>query len=240
MYSYVTCRPDIGYAITTMSKFSTKPSKYHYELLKGITKYLRETIDWGIKFTQSVVQNDLAPTILKSDVVPDESLPLFLVYINQPKLMTFVCTAYADDQQKRWSTTGFVFTYRGGVIVYCSKTQSVTAISSTEAEFIAAVSCAKILLYLRSILYEVGFACKEPTPISEDNISTIDIVNSSVPTERARHIYIQYFAIQDWKEWGCIKLIHIPGILNPSDDLTKPLGWVLHSCHCRQFMGHYA
>ena len=47
MYAYVTCRPDIGYAITTMSKFSTKPSKYHYELLKGIAKYLRETKQRG-------------------------------------------------------------------------------------------------------------------------------------------------------------------------------------------------
>ena len=36
MYVYVTYRPDIGYAVTTMSKFSTKPSKYHYELLNGI------------------------------------------------------------------------------------------------------------------------------------------------------------------------------------------------------------
>ena len=51
MYAYVTCCPDIGYVITTMSKFSTKPSKYQYELLKGITKYLQETKDWGIKFT---------------------------------------------------------------------------------------------------------------------------------------------------------------------------------------------
>ena len=43
MYEYVTCQPDIGYAITTMSKFFTKPSEYHYELLKGIAKYLQET-----------------------------------------------------------------------------------------------------------------------------------------------------------------------------------------------------
>jgi hypothetical protein len=30
--------------------------------------------------------------------------------------------------------------------------------------------------------------------------------------------------------------------INPeptSDDLTKPLGWVLHSRHCRRIMGHY-
>ena len=98
--------------------------------------------------------------------------------------MAFVDAAYANDQRKRRSTTGFVFTYCGGAIVYRSKTQSITAISSTEAEFLAAVSCAKIVLYLRSILYELGFACKEPTPIYKDNASIIDIVNSSVPTER--------------------------------------------------------
>ena len=34
-------------------------------------------------------------------------------------------------------------------------------------------------------------------------------------------------------------MVHIPGILNPSDDLTKPLGWVLHSRHCRRLMGHF-
>ena len=66
--------------------------------------------------------------------------------------------------------------------------------------FFAAVSCAKIALYLQSILYELGFACKGPTPIYEDNASTILIVNSSVLTEGAHHVYVQYFAIQDWKE----------------------------------------
>ena len=101
MYAYVTCRPDIGYAITTMSKFSTKPSKLHYELLKGIVKYLRETKDLRIKFTRSVVRDDLKPATLKSDVVPDENLPPFPVDINQPKLMAFVNAAYANDQHKR-------------------------------------------------------------------------------------------------------------------------------------------
>ena len=50
---------------------------------------------------------------------------------------------------------------------------------------------------------------------------------------------IRYFAIQDWKEDGDIEVHHIPGIINPSDDLTKPLGWVLHSRHCRRLMGHH-
>ena len=66
------------------------------------------------------------------------------------------------------------------------------------------------------------------------------MINGGVPTERSRHIDIQYFAIQDWKEAGDILMEHIDGILNPADDLTKPLGWILHSRHARRLMGHYS
>ena len=70
-------------------------------------------------------------------------------------------------------------------------------------------------------------------------MSAIKMINARVPTERSRHIDIQHFAIQDWKEAGDIVMRHIPGILNPADDLTKPLGWVLHARHARRIMGHY-
>ena len=47
---YITCCPDIGYVITTLSKFSLEPSVFHYKLLLGVTKYLRSSITWGIRF----------------------------------------------------------------------------------------------------------------------------------------------------------------------------------------------
>ena len=43
IYAYVTCRPDIGYAITLMSKFGSSPSPFHYKCLKDIARYLRTT-----------------------------------------------------------------------------------------------------------------------------------------------------------------------------------------------------
>jgi len=46
-----------------------------------------------------------------------------------------------------------------------------------------------------------------------------------VPTERSHHIDIQHFAIQDWKESGAIVMEFISGVINPSDDLTKPNPW---------------
>jgi len=36
-----------------------------------------------------------------------------------------------------------------------------------------------------------------------------------------------------------IILIHLPGVVNPADMLTKALGWVLHHRHAPYLMGHY-
>ena len=126
----------------------------------------------------------------------------------------------------------------GGAIVYKSKAQSITALSSTEAELIAAVTAAKTARFIRSVLTELRLPQMEPTPIYEDNASAIEIVNASKPTGRSRHIDIRFFAIQDWKRQNDIKIVHIPGVINSADDLTKPLGWVLHSRHARYIMGH--
>ena len=53
MYTYIICWPDIGYSITTLSKFSCAPAEYHYKLLQMIAKYLQVTAHWGICFKRS-------------------------------------------------------------------------------------------------------------------------------------------------------------------------------------------
>ena len=114
--------------------------------------------------------------------------------------------------------------------------------ASENKELHAACTAAKVARCLRTILQELGFPPDGPTKLHEDNASTIKIVNATAvarePTERSRHIDIQIFAIRDWKDAGDIVVEHVPGIINPSDDLTKPLGWVLHSRHARRLVGH--
>ena len=135
----------------------------------------------------------------------------------------YVDAAHGNELTRRRSTAGYAFVLCGAAVSYRTKTQSITATSSTEAEFLAAVLAAKHAKYLRAILKELGFSQDGPTPIYEDNMSAIQMINAKAPTERSRHIVMR----------------HIPGIINPSDDLTKPLGWVLHARHARRMMGHY-
>ena len=55
------------------------------------------------------------------------------------------------------------------------------------------------------------------------------MINESCLTFCARHIEIQHCAIQEWHKAGHIVIKHIHGVINFSDDLTKPFGWVLHA-----------
>ena len=70
-------------------------------------------------------------------------------------------------------------------------------------------------------------------------MAAIAMINDRKPTPRSRHIGIQHFAIQEWRQRGEIILHHIPGVLNAADQATKALGWTLHSRHARRSMGHY-
>jgi hypothetical protein len=237
LYAYVTARPDLGYSVTTLSKFATNPDKVHYQALKRLAIYLRQTITWGIIYWRTHACMSL-PDILLRSVQWDSEEP-FDVDIPSDQLYGFVDSAHATDLRNRRSTTGYAFCLAGGTIAWRAATQSVVATSSTEGEFIAAVSAAKTAKYLRSILFQIGFAPSGPTVLYEDNASAIRMINNNRPTERSRHIDIAWFAIQDWRAAGDIVLKHIKGTLNPSDDLTKALGWILHARHARRLLGHY-
>ena len=72
-----------------------------------------------------------------------------------------------------------------------SKAQLMTALTSTEAEPIAAVTAAKNFRCMRSmLLWELGLAMKEPTPTHKDNKSAIKMTNADKQTGQSGHINI--------------------------------------------------
>ncbi|KAI2511653.1 Reverse transcriptase (RNA-dependent DNA polymerase) [Fragilaria crotonensis] len=202
IYAYVVARPDIGYAVTTLARFSDHPAKVHYDALRRVARFSFRTRPPDFPQVQSSTE-----------------------------LAGYVDAAHATDLVTRRSITGLVFMFCGGPLAYKSKIQSTVSTSSTEAEFLAAVHAAKIAKYLRSILSELGYAQLGPTTLFEDNAAAILMVNASRPTPRARHIDIQHFALQEWKAANEIVLSHIPGVVNSADSLTKSLGPTLHHRH---------
>jgi len=146
LYAHVMWWPDIGYATITLSKFSTCPHDHHFAMLKKVAKYLGATKDWGIIYRWSQPDTSL-PTANFIRSTMDSELPEFLT-VDTQEPVAFLDAAHANDPRNHQSTTGYAFLLCGGAISYRCKTQSITATSSTEGEFLAAVATAKHARYM--------------------------------------------------------------------------------------------
>ena len=60
--------------------------------------------------------------------------------------MTKLSCGPLRKENKKWENVGYVFSLFGGAVSWMSKRQSVVAISTTEAEYIAATHASKELV----------------------------------------------------------------------------------------------
>jgi len=139
--------PTLGYAVTTLAKFSTAPNALHYKSLKHLAIYLHQTQDWGIVYWRMEPVVSL-PEVPCTPMTFDDSLPVIPPPAHLPQLTTHVDAAHANKLRQHRSTTGCGCCLAGGVVAYRSRTQSICAQSSTEAELIAANAAAKVTKYL--------------------------------------------------------------------------------------------
>ncbi|KAE8660144.1 hypothetical protein F3Y22_tig00116958pilonHSYRG00159 [Hibiscus syriacus] len=122
-------RPDISYAVGVMSWYMQNPKKPHLEAVRRILRYVKNTIDYGLLYKKG----------------------------EDCKLVGYCDADYAGDHDTRRSTTGYVFKLGSGTISWCSKRQSTISLSTTEAEYRAAIMAAQEstwLIQLMNNLYQ--------------------------------------------------------------------------------------
>jgi len=215
-----------------LSKFSTNPHMDYYLAFER-NSLLPTKVQIGRFDLLADKPVEQLPNIPFEILQEDPSLPVFPKY-GFTELVAFANAAYTTDVKTWHSITSF----RGAAMAYAKLQATVTA-SSTKVELIAAVYTAKAVKHLYSVLSDFNLLLTKPSIIYEYNKATINMINKSKPTAWSQHIDVQHFAIQEWQDWGEIKKKHIPRIINPVDDETKALCWVLHSWHSWHAMGHY-
>ncbi|GKB04303.1 hypothetical protein Tco_0832446 [Tanacetum coccineum] len=100
------------------------------------------------------------------------------------------------------------------------KKQTIVAISSTEAEYVAAASCCAQVLWMQNQLLDYGFNFMN-TEIHIDNESTICIVKNPVFHSKTKHIQIRHHFIRDCYEQRLINVVKVHTDDNVADLLTK-------------------
>jgi hypothetical protein len=119
--------------------------------------------------------------------------------------------------------SGFVFMLGGAAVSWSSKKQTSVALSSTEAEYIAAAHATKEVIWLRRLLTDLGLDLDSPTTLHVDNQSAIAIVRNSEFHDRTKHIEIRHHFLRQKVEEEEIHLAYIPTEDQTADILTKGL-----------------
>ena len=239
IYLMVTCRPDISFPLIKLSQYNTNPAKEHYEGLKHLLKFVEATKSEGLYYWRQKPRDDLPklplPTTTQNNYTNDS-----MEYVDHPtNLHGAVDSDWGGDTTHRKSVTGIIIRIAGGTVVYKTKYQDVVALSSTEAEFTAACDASRSILYVRSILDEIGVQQDQATPLFVDNNGALLMGNAQQPTRRTRHMDMKKFVLQDWIERDIIILKRIQSKNNYSDSMTKPVPRDLYTRHNEYIMGKY-
>ena len=238
IFAMTTCRPDISFPLIKLSQYSQNPAKEHYEGVVRIFQYLKATINRGIYFWRPTSNSMFPPGQIPTPHKQTHQLP-HAKDDSDITLTAMVDSDWAGDTSHRKSVTGIVLKLAGGSILYKTKYQDTIALSSTEAEFAAACEAGKSILYVRSILNEIGIDQEKATILHIDNHGALLMGNAQQPTRRTKHIDIKKFALLDWIEHDLIIMQRIKTTDNSSDGMTKSLGRILHYRHFDYIMGYY-
>ena len=108
------------------------------------------------------------------------------------------------------------------LVSWGSKKQNSVALSTAEAEYVAAAACCSQLLWMKQQLRDYGVECGS-VPILFDNTSAIDISKNPVQHSKTKHIEIRHHFLRDCVDKGMVSMKFCRTDEQRADIFTKDL-----------------
>jgi len=199
MYAALGSRPDIASVLPHSADTISNLSKIHAMAAKESVTISQ--VHFGISHLLSTLPSSSSPHNLR----PYDTPINILGYTNVSKELVM-----------------------SGLIHWQAKSQSVVALSTLEAEYIACSHATRESLWLKRMLKEAanGMAVKisdGPVPIGCDNQGAIKLIATGVVRQKSKHINVKYHHVHDEQMKGSVKFQYVTSESNPADLLTKPL-----------------
>jgi hypothetical protein len=168
----VNTRPDLAFSVGYVSRFMEKPQEEYLMAVKHILRYIAGTVDSGVFYPRRRG--------------------------GKAELKGFSDSDLAGCLDSRKSISGVLFFLGESPISWQSSKQKVVAMSSCEAEYIAAATAACQAVWLARVLAEIlGTKISKPM-LRVDNKSAISLTKNHVHHDRSKHIELKYHAIRDY------------------------------------------
>jgi len=207
-YLSCTTRPDIAYTVGQLASFTSDPGVAHWHAIKHLLRYIKGTMDYAITYA------------------PDPS-------------MSQLFTTYSDANHGGCKDTGrstgaYIVKIGSGVVSWQSKRQSIVALSTTEAEYMAACEAGKEIVWMRKMLQELGFPMPTSSVLYMDNQSAIQVAKHPEHHGRMKQLDLSWFWLRDVVDQGTISPTYVPTGDMTADLLTKALPRLKVEYFCQQ------
>lgn len=195
-YLMMGTRPDIAYAVGVVSRKLESPTKKDWQKVKRIFRYLKGTLTYGIRYKSG-------------------------------KVCTRAIKGYSDadhggDAETGRSTTGVACIFAEAIVSWLSQRQTSVAISTTEAEIVAASEGARELVWLQRIFRFM--TTLDTTPILfVDNEAAIRLANNPEFHKRTKHIRVRHFFVRETVQEGLVDVQKVSSADQLADIMTKPV-----------------
>ncbi|KAJ9534588.1 hypothetical protein QJQ45_022193 [Haematococcus lacustris] len=188
-------RPDIAYAVGALARHLAAPTQQHWAAAKAVLSYLKGTASQG------------------------------LVFGGSDSLQGYCDADYAGDKDTARSTTGYVFTLHGAAISWSSRLQPTVAMSTAEAEYMAASGAVKEAVWLRKLMQDLGLpgTCVN---IMCDNQAALQLLNNPMASARSKHISVHHHFARERAVRGEVMFTYCSTSEMVADVMTKPLAAV--------------
>ncbi|GJZ63363.1 zinc finger, CCHC-type containing protein [Tanacetum coccineum] len=196
MYAMTSTRPNIAYAVSRLGRFTSNPSRQHWQAIKRVFKYLKGTINYGLSYV---------------------GYPLVLEAYSDAS-----CINHVEDSS---STSGWVILLGGGAISWASKKQTCITGSTIESKFVALSTVGKEAEWLTNLIHKIPIWLKPIAPIFIrcDSAPTMAKAYSQIYNGKFRHLGVRHSMVRDLIRNGVISIEFVRTQHNLADHLTKGL-----------------
>jgi histone deacetylase 1/2 len=186
-------RPDLSFAVNKVCQFLSQPTTVHYEAVKRILRYVKGTLSTGLQFQPT--------TSTMLDVYTDAD--------------------WAGCPDDRRSTGGFAVFLGGNLVSWSSRKQPTVSRSSTEAEYKALANGTAEVVWIQSVLTELGVRQSRPPVLWCDNPGATYLSANPIFHARTKHIEIDFHFVREKVASGSLTVRFITSEDQIADMFTK-------------------
>ena len=161
-------RPDVMFSICMCARFQASPRESHLKATKRILRYLKHTQNVGLWYPKGA----------------------------KFELIGYFDSDYAGCKVERRNTSGTCQLLGRSLVSWSSRKQNSVALSTAEAEYIAAGSCCAQIIWMKVTLKDFGINFKQ-MPFLYDNESNVKLTNNPVQHSRTKHIDVCHHFVRD-------------------------------------------